>query len=98
VEDPGANVNLARYGEFCSAVTLVPADDQIYTAKWLTDLEGNYALTRGLTFGIGAQNIFNVFPDRNTTVNSFNGIQTFPSIAPFGMNGRTIYGRLAWKM
>jgi len=42
--------------------------------------------------------VFNVFPDRNITVNSFNGIQTFPSQSPFGMNGRTIYGRVAWRM
>jgi hypothetical protein len=35
-----------------------------------------------------------VFPDRNFTVNSFNGIQTFPSHSPFGMNGRTVYARI----
>ena len=32
--------------------------------------------------------------DGNTTVNSFNGIQTFPSQSPFGMNGRTLYARI----
>ena len=45
---------------------------------------------------VGAQNLFDVFPDRNTTVNSFNGIQTFPSQSPFEMNGRALYARLAW--
>ena len=93
----GANVNFARYGEFCSA-TLLPTDDQVYGAKWLTDLDLHYTLGQGLTLGVGAQNIFNVFPDRNITNNSFNGIQTFPSTSPFGMNGRTIYGRIAWKL
>ena len=44
--------------------------------------------------GRGAQNLFDVFPDRNTTINSFNGIQTFPSHSPFGMNGRAIYARI----
>ena len=29
-----------------------------------------------------------------TTVNSFNGIQTFPSQSPFGMNGRALYARI----
>jgi iron complex outermembrane receptor protein len=48
----------------------------------------------GFALAAGAQNLFNVFPDRNTTVNSFNGIQTFPSQSPFGMNGRTIYARI----
>jgi iron complex outermembrane recepter protein len=93
----GANLMLSRYGEFCS-FTLNPSDDQTYGAKWLTDLEATYRIGRELTLGIGAQNLFNVFPDRNITVNSFNGIQTFPSHSPFGMNGRTIYGRVAWKL
>jgi len=74
----------------------VPADDQVYGAKWLTDLEASYRLA-GYTLAIGAQNVFDVFPDRNTTVNSFNGIQTFPGHSPFGMNGRTLYGRIAYS-
>jgi len=90
----GVNVDLARYGEFCS-FTLNPADDQEYGAKWLTDLEASYRVGP-YTLGVGVQNLFDVFPDRNTTVNSFNGIQTFPSQSPFGMNGRTIYGRIGW--
>jgi len=93
----GANVIFARYGEFCSA-TLLVTDDQTYGAKWLTDAEATYQVSPTLTLGFGGQNLFNVFPDRNITNNSFNGIQTFPSTSPFGMNGRTIYGRIAWKM
>jgi iron complex outermembrane receptor protein len=88
----GVNLNVARYGEYCS-FTLNPADDQEYGAKWLTDLEASYR-TAGYTLAVGAQNLFDVFPDRNTTVNSFNGIQTFPSHSPFGMNGRAIYARI----
>jgi iron complex outermembrane receptor protein len=89
----GINVNVARYGSFCS-FTLNPADDQEYAAKWLTDVEASYR-TVGYTLAVGVENLFDVFPDRNTTVNSFNGIQTFPSQSPFGMNGRTVYARVA---
>ncbi len=88
----GASLVAARYGEVCS-FTLTPADDQVYGAKWLTDV--------GVSFQAGAftlaglvQNVFDVFPDRNTTVNSFNGIQTFPSHSPFGMNGRALVVRV----
>ena len=86
------NLTVARHGEFCS-FTLSPADDQEYAPKWLTDVEASYR-SGGYTLAVGAQNLFDVFPDRNTTVNSFNGIQTFPSQSPFGMNGRTIYARV----
>jgi iron complex outermembrane recepter protein len=89
----GVNVNAARYGEFCSTVSLNPIDDQEYGAKWLTDVEASFR-TAGFTLAAGVQNLFDVFPDRNTTVNSFNGIQTFPSGSPFGMNGRALYARI----
>jgi iron complex outermembrane receptor protein len=88
----GVDLNVARFGEFCS-FTLNPADDQEYGAKWLTDVEASYRVA-GYLLAIGAQNLFDVLPDRNSTVNSFNGIQTFPSQSPFGMNGRALYARL----
>jgi iron complex outermembrane receptor protein len=93
----GANANFARYGEFCS-FTLSPADDQTFSPKWLADAEVSFRVSEQLTFAAGGQNLFNVFPDRNIPVNSFSGIQTFPSHSPFGMNGRTIYGRLMFKL
>jgi iron complex outermembrane receptor protein len=93
----GVDLNLARYGEFCS-FTASPANDQTFPARWLTDAEVAFRLTGQLTFAAGGHNLFNVFPGRNATVNSFNGIQTFPSHSPFGMNGRTLYGRLLLKL
>jgi len=69
------------------------AQDQEYSPKWLTDFEGSYQVA-GFRLAVGAQNLFDVFPDRNSSVNSFNGIQTFPSQSPFGMNGRAIYARI----
>jgi iron complex outermembrane recepter protein len=92
----GVDVNESRYGEVCSFVTNNAADDQTYAAKWLTDVEVSMQRA-GYRVAAGVQNLFDVFPDRNATVNSFNGIQTFPSQSPFGMNGRALYARLAWK-
>jgi iron complex outermembrane receptor protein len=93
----GADLNLARYGEFCS-FTANPADDQTFPAKWLTDVEASWRMHEQLTFAAGAHNLFNVFPGRNAPQNSFFGIQTFPSHSPFGMNGRTLYGRMLLKL
>jgi iron complex outermembrane receptor protein len=90
----GANVSVARFGEFCS-FTLNPSDDQTFTPKWLTDVEASYRIGR-YTAAIGAENLFDVFPDRNITVNSLNGILTYPRQSPFGMNGRTLYVRVGW--
>ena len=88
----GVSAGLLRIGEFCS-FTANPTDDQEYSSKWLADAELSYRLG-GYRLAAGVHNLFNVFPDRNSTVNSFNGIQTFPSHSPFGMNGRSIYTRI----
>jgi iron complex outermembrane receptor protein len=93
----GVVANLARYGEFCS-FTANPADDQTFSPKWLTDAEVSFRVAEQLTIAAGGHNLFNVFADRNITQNSFNGIQTFPSHSPFGMNGRTLYGRLVFTL
>jgi hypothetical protein len=74
---------LRHCGEYCS-FTQNPADDQEYSAKWLTDVEASYRMAH-YTVAIGVQNLFDGFPDRNSTVTSFNGIQTYPSQSPFGM-------------
>lgn len=93
----GATARTARYGSFCSFSTGSATNPhQNFSPQWLTDLELSYTVQR-LTFGIGSQNIFNVFPDRNIVLNSFNGIQTFPSHSPFGMNGRFLYVKVALK-
>ena len=92
----GLDVNLERFGTFCSVESASPANDQLYGAKWLTDLEASYRVG-GYRLALGAQNLFDVFPDRNSTVNSFNGIETFPRHSPFGMNGRSLYARIGRK-
>jgi len=65
---------VSRSGRVCS-FTLNPADDQAYGAKWLTDIEASYRIAAYL-LALGAENLFDVLPDRNSTVNSFDGIQT----------------------
>ena len=87
----GGVVRGARYGEYC----LVDRNtvDQNFSPEWVTDLEMTYRLSR-LTVAAGAQNLFDVLPDKNLFPNSNLGIFTYPSSSPFGMNGRFLYSRL----
>ena len=91
----------SRYGEYCS-FTILPVDDQTYSPEWVADLELAYRWNR-YTFAAGAENLFDTFPDPNLvrnangafTAQSNNGIFTYPSNSPFGMNGRFVYTRVA---
>lgn len=92
----------SRYGEYCSFTTAA-LDHQTYGAKWLTDLEMSYRWSK-YTFAIGAENLFDTFPDRNLRAGTPSGSQQvggagvflYPSNSPFGMNGRYVYSRVAY--
>lgn len=77
--------------------------DQTFSPKWVTDLSGSYGYRR-FTVTAGADNIFDVYPDRNNSNGSLTpenggtsnfGIFPYAGITPFGFNGRFIYTKLA---
>lgn len=87
------NLRGARYGEYCLVDRQVVP--QTFEPEWLADLELGYRFGQ-LTAAIGAQNLFDTFPDRNLDANSNLGIFTYPSHSPFGMNGRFVYTRVSY--
>ncbi len=55
-----ANLRLVRFGE----VMLLGFGDNVYTPKITTDLSFGYKLNKNLNLNFGADNLFNVYPDR----------------------------------
>lgn len=82
---------------------------QEFGSKWLTDLQLNYNFEdSGLTVTVGANNLFDVFPDLNLIGQSrggtLDGIVSSPGVfqysrrsAPFGFNGGFWYGRVTYR-
>ncbi|MFQ5706703.1 MAG: TonB-dependent receptor domain-containing protein [bacterium] len=101
----GFLVRTQRYGAVTSfnssdpdPVTGINLRDQTFGAKWLTDVEVSYKLPRGAAVSVGADNIFDIYPDKNLKRNSFNGIFPYNGLSPFGFFGRSIYGRLDFSL
>ena len=96
-------VRESRYGQFCSA-SVNPLDDQIYASKWLSDLEIAYHWNT-YTFAVGAENLFDTFPDKNLNAGipsgsaqvGSAGVFLYPINSPFGMNGRFVYTRVSYR-
>jgi len=97
-----------RYGEVTASAGNATAAtgplDQTFGAKWITDASASLTLGRRYTLMLGADNVFDVYPDRQlnpgnpTTSNggtSNFGIFPYNGISPFGFNGRFIYTRLS---
>jgi iron complex outermembrane receptor protein len=104
----GGVLRTQRFGEVTNrqikVATNQPAD-QTFSAKWVTDVSGSYRLLGRVTFGVGADNVFDVYPDKQSETwnvatgfagNSNFGQNPYNGISPFGFNGRFFWGRVSY--
>ena len=99
---PGAATPL---GADATSLTARGPDDLTLSGKWITDLEARVTLAERVTFAFGANNLFDVYPDRRPTGPRPAGVggtypidayyQPYSTFSPFGFNGRFLYGRFS---
>jgi iron complex outermembrane receptor protein len=89
----------------------VSANSQIiqrYEAKWITDLDVTFRVTRQLAVSVGANNAFDIMPHptlpstivNGTAVNGADNAGSLPYLlnpTPYGINGAFYYGKVSWK-
>jgi iron complex outermembrane receptor protein len=89
----GATLRAIRYGE-----SLTPGNtaalDFVNEAATLVDVEARLEITQHIKLAIGADNVFDKYPESlpislNTTANA-----PFSNYSPFGRSGRFVYGRV----
>ena len=91
-----ANANVGMYGSYCvKQLNATGADDQVFSKKYITDLEASYRLEK-ITFGIGVQNLFDVYPEQVLKQLQPQGVR-YPGTSPFGINGRFAYARASLR-
>jgi iron complex outermembrane receptor protein len=101
----GATLRATRYGTVLSPDTAAtsatvaahtPVNDVVLHAKTLVDLEGRIAFARHVNLALGAENLFDQYPDENPPAANGTGTQSFSNYSPFGRSGRFVYGRLSY--
>ena len=93
-----SNLHVQKYGDVTSRGTTA-ALDQTFGAKWITDLNASYAILRPLRITVGANNLFDVYPDKNIPANSNSGIfQYANTVNVFGFNGRFVYLKARYEL
>lgn len=91
-----ALLRLTRYGSYTESSN-VPSGDRTFSAKWVTDLELGYDLTKRITLSAGANNLFDVYPQKNGAI-GYDGSGAYGNFAPFGLSGGFYYGRVSVKI
>jgi iron complex outermembrane recepter protein len=109
----GATFRSTRYGAVLSpgsadpiadptSLVLQGPDDLNLSPKWVTDLEVRYDVASFLQVAVGANNVFDIYPDRLPTGNRVGAPGQYPAnfnylpysnFSPFGFNGRYLYAR-----
>nr|WP_236123909.1 TonB-dependent receptor [Pseudomonas cichorii] len=92
------NINLAltRYGSYKEVNDSTDRSlDRIYAAKWITDLDVGYNLTKDLNIAVGAKNLFDVYPKKQG-IPSNTMTSSYGTYSPFGFTGGYYYTRLTY--
>lgn len=91
----GVNIRATRYGAVTQRAAAVSGvDDRRFGPKVLTDLEFSYAVTGNTKVAVGANNLFDVYPDPVGIV-SVNGAGRYGGFSPFGFSGGFYYLRIS---
>jgi iron complex outermembrane receptor protein len=87
-----------RYGE-TQDPSENPARNEVLSEKWVTDLDVNYSITENITASLGANNLFDVYPDPTRElvddVTTFSRLFSYSGFSPFGFTGRYVYGKIS---
>ncbi len=75
-------------------------NDETFDAKVLVDVDLSLDLISGTTLTVGANNVFNTFPDEHQKVSNRSGERFVYSrrVTQFGMNGGFYYARLSLNL
>lgn len=92
----GATFRATRYGKVLSPGTTAALDFTM-GAQTVVDLEARYAVTPKLNLAIGADNVFDEYPESLPPALNTTGNTPYSNYAPFGRSGRFIYARAAYS-
>jgi iron complex outermembrane receptor protein len=93
----GVTARATRYGKILAPGTTANLDFWL-NAKTLVDLEARYAITKQLTLAVGADNLFDQYPDSYPATLNTTGNAPYSNYSPFGRSGRFVYARLNYAL
>jgi len=90
-------LRITRFGKYTetSASQTSTVDDRTFGAKWIADIDVAADVGKNLTVAVGANNLFDVYPDAIGVVQANTGAGQYGNFAPFGLSGGFYYGRVS---
>ena len=93
-----ASLHETRYGQYTEVNSAADrTQDRTFDPNWITDLDISFALSPKTSVAIGAENLFDVYPQKIGLVNSQTGGGLYGNFSPFGITGGFCYARFSQK-
>ncbi len=92
----GGTLRATRYGEVLSPGT-TQALDFTMGPQTVFDVEARYAVTSKLNLALGADNVFDKYPEAVPIALNTTGNTPFANYAPYGRGGRFVYARASYS-
>ncbi len=73
------------------------ANDRTFGPKWISDLDIAYDVSSRTTVGVGADNLFDIYPSKIGIVATTTGGGLYGNLSPYGITGGFYYARLTQK-
>ncbi|MBQ4834050.1 TonB-dependent receptor [Pseudoalteromonas sp. MMG010] len=92
-------LRVTRYGEVADISTTAEGDEYL-DAKWITDLEVAYRPDESWKFALGANNLFDQYPEAtvgNIGYSTFGQIFPYSPYTPYSLDGRFLYGNVTYS-
>ena len=73
--------------------------DQLFSAKWITNIAWTYRFSNRINFSLAANNVFNIFPDKHQhSANISKGVFLYSRrVQQFGVKGAYWYTKVSFK-
>jgi len=94
-----SGLRVTRFGSYTETGTSQTSttDDRTFSPKWVTDLDISVALSEAINVAVGANNLFDIYPDPIGVVQANTGLGYYGNFAPFGLSGGFYYARVGVK-
>lgn len=90
------NLRATRYGSVTQVNASAAGPDARIDPKVIFDLDASYKLTSGIKVGVGANNMFNIYPNKLPASLQGNGFSLYNAYSPYGVSGGFYYARLSF--
>ena len=97
--DLQTTLRATRYGETVDSSSSIE-NDEVLAAKWITDLEVAYTIDEQWKLALGANNLFDQYPQdtvSNIGYSTFNQVFPYSGFSAYNTDGRFVYGNISYR-